>query len=263
MAKLFDSLTEEHIAFIKEQKLFFVGSAAGGRDVNISPKGIFPFRVLGASEAACLDLYGSGNRTAEDIAEGSPVTVMFCSFDESPLILRLFCAGESVKPSDAKFDGLFANWEGMDKNGVRQIFLLKIKQVQSACGYGVPVFKYSGEKHVAEELTGYLPGPLSIAAGKVKDMAKKLFVLALLAALSACSTERLNIKADTNITKEKAARITKGKTTKAQVEAVFGEPMDRVLLPEGERYFYKDFNLRPLYVEFDKNGVVTNYEYDL
>jgi len=157
MAKFFDSLTPEHIVFIRAQKVFFIGSCAGGRDVNISPKGIFPLRVLGADMVAYLDLYGSGNRTAEDIAEGSPVTVMFCSFDETPLILRLFCTGEILKPGDAGFDELFVHWEGMAREGVRQIFPLKIKKVQSSCGYGVPVFGYSGEKEAATKLTAYSP----------------------------------------------------------------------------------------------------------
>jgi len=261
MAKMFDSLNGGHLAFIGEQKIFFTGTANAGREVNVSPKGIFPFRVLGPNEAAYLDLWGSGNRTAEDIADGSPVTIMFCSFSEKPLILRLFCGAESIQPSDARFGPLVAKWEGMDKSGVRQIFLLKVRQVQESCGYGVPVFGYSGEKAVAERLTGYRPGPLSVAAGKVIDMAKKLFIVAFVVALSACTTERLNLKADTNITKEKVAQIKKKATTKAQVETTFGEPLDRVILPDGERYFYKDFNLMPLYVEFDKNGVVNDYEY--
>lgn len=152
MATFSNTLSQEQITFIHAQKMFFVGSCAGGRDVNISPKGVTPLRILGANMAVYPDFHGSGNRTAEDIAEGSSVTLMFCSFDTSPYILRLFCTGEILKPGDAAFNTLLAHWDGMNKNEVRQMFLLKIKKVQSSCGYGVPVFEYIGGRKAAENL---------------------------------------------------------------------------------------------------------------
>ncbi|MDD2915984.1 MAG: pyridoxamine 5'-phosphate oxidase family protein [Gallionella sp.] len=177
MAIYFDSLTQKHIDFIRAQKMFFIGSCAGGRNVNISPKGGIPLCILGADMLAYLDLYGSNNRTAEDIAEGSPVTVMFCSFDATPLILRLFCIGEIMKPSDAGFDVLFAHWDGIDITKVRQIFLLKICKVQSSCGYGVPIVLgwYGERKLFAVRLVAYLNSPLPVVAAKIKDMVKKMF----------------------------------------------------------------------------------------
>ena len=39
MARRYDELAKEHIAFIKQQKLFFIGTAANDGTINVSPKG--------------------------------------------------------------------------------------------------------------------------------------------------------------------------------------------------------------------------------
>ena len=152
MGKFYDSLDEKQIDFIKAQKVFFVGTAAAKQGINVSPKGVYSIKVLDKNRVAYLGLPGSGNRTAEDIAEGSSVTLMFCSFDEKPTIVRLFCTGETIKKGDERFDKLAALWS--DKGGnpaerARDIFLLHIEKVLVSCGFGVPNFSYIGEKQQA------------------------------------------------------------------------------------------------------------------
>jgi len=93
-------------------------------------------------------------------------------------------------------------------------------------------------------------------------MVKKLFVLTLLVTLSACSTDRLDMKLDNAVNKEKVSRIRKNTTTQSQVVEIFGEPLDRLVTPDGETFFYKDFNLRLFHVEFDRNGVVKDFLYN-
>jgi pyruvate/2-oxoglutarate dehydrogenase complex dihydrolipoamide dehydrogenase (E3) component len=80
-------------------------------------------------------------------------------------------------------------------------------------------------------------------------------------ALFSCSTQYLEISHKDNITAEKLEHLKKGVATKAEIESAFGEPIDRVLVTDGERYFYKDFNLRSVYLEFDKRGVLVDYEH--
>ncbi|MEQ8533686.1 MAG: pyridoxamine 5'-phosphate oxidase family protein, partial [Imperialibacter sp.] len=46
MGKRLDAITPELKAFIEDQKIFFVGTAADEGRVNISPKGTDAFRVL-------------------------------------------------------------------------------------------------------------------------------------------------------------------------------------------------------------------------
>lgn len=157
MGKFYDSLDEKQMDFIKAQKVFFVGTSSAKNGINISPKGLYPVKVLDSNRVAYMGLPGSGNRTADDIAEGSSVTLMFCSFDENPKILRLFCTGETLKKGDADFNKLASLWDTGDGNGktaerARDIFLLHIEKVHTSCGYGVPIFSYVGDKRQATTL---------------------------------------------------------------------------------------------------------------
>jgi hypothetical protein len=66
VGKRFLEITPELQSFIEEQSLLFVGSAplSANGHVNVSPKGLDTFRVLGPRLVAYLDLTGSGNETA-------------------------------------------------------------------------------------------------------------------------------------------------------------------------------------------------------
>lgn len=152
MAKFFDSLNQSHLDFIAAQKIFFIGSTAPGKDTNISPKGMFDLKDVGPNRLAYIHTSGSGNRTAEDLAAGSGVTLMFCSFDEKPLILRLYCRGEALAPGDPRFEELLPRWDGFARERIRNIFLFDVFRVQESCGYGVPLFSYKGERPDGQNL---------------------------------------------------------------------------------------------------------------
>ena len=64
MGQRFSAISDRHRAFIEAQRIFFVASAAPEGRVNVSPKGMATFRVLGPNEAAYLDCTGSGSETA-------------------------------------------------------------------------------------------------------------------------------------------------------------------------------------------------------
>jgi hypothetical protein len=74
--------------------------------VNLSPKGMNTLRVLSAKRVAYLDLTGSGNETSAHILHDGRLTMMFCSFEEKPLILRLYGRGEVVRPRDGAWADL-------------------------------------------------------------------------------------------------------------------------------------------------------------
>lgn len=93
-------------------------------------------------------------------------------------------------------------------------------------------------------------------------MHKNILVAGVALFLASCAVERLNLPVEKPVTKENAARIKKGVTTKAEVEALFGAPLDVLVFEGGERYFYKDFNLRAIHVEFGRDGVVKDIKYD-
>ena len=146
MAKLFDSITPELQEFISRQAIFFVATAplAASGHINLSPKGLDTFRLLSPTKVAYLDLTGSGNETAAHVAENGRITFMFCSFDASPRILRLYGAGRTAIPGDAEWDDLAPLFPSYP--GVRQIVVADLEKVHTSCGFGVPRMELSGER---------------------------------------------------------------------------------------------------------------------
>ena len=140
----FKALTDEHIEFINQQKIFFVGTAASDSLINVSPKGMDALRVLSPSQIMWLNLTGSGNETAAHVLEDGRMTVMFCSFDKQPLIMRLFGTARMVSPGDADWDQLFSQFP--DYTGARQIFVQDVQMVLTSCGFAVPYYDYMGER---------------------------------------------------------------------------------------------------------------------
>jgi hypothetical protein len=130
----------DHIRdFIDRQSVFFVASAPLSAEghVNLSPKGLDTFRVLGPERVAYLDLTGSGNETAAHMAENGRITFMFCAFEGKPMILRLFGRGRAVLPDSDEWSSLMAEFDEIP--GIRQIVVADIQRVQTSCGFGVPL----------------------------------------------------------------------------------------------------------------------------
>ncbi|MFN6566268.1 pyridoxamine 5'-phosphate oxidase family protein [Dendronalium sp. ChiSLP03b] len=146
MAKLFDCITDELQKFIATQHLFFVGSAplSPTGHVNLSPKGLDCFRILSPNQVAYLDLTGSGNETSAHLQENGRITLMFCAFEEPPCILRLYGQGHTILPSSPEWNSLYSLFSQIP--GTRQIIVADIEKVQTSCGYGVPLYKYQGQR---------------------------------------------------------------------------------------------------------------------
>jgi len=146
MGKRFEALLPEHEAFIRKQRIFFVGSAPldGEGHVNLSPKGYDTLRILSKSEVAYLDGTGSGNETSAHLMENGRITLMFLSFESAPLILRLYGTGRVVLPDMPEWNRLAEHFEQLP--GMRQIIAAQLRMVQTSCGYGVPFFSYEGER---------------------------------------------------------------------------------------------------------------------
>jgi Pyridoxamine 5'-phosphate oxidase len=150
MGQRYDALSEKHIRFIAEQKIFFVGTATADSRVNVSPKGMDALRVLGANRVVWLNLTGSGNESAAHVQHAPRMTIMFCSFAEEPLILRLYGTAKAIHRGDTEWAELSRLFPPMP--GARQIFDVAIDLVQSSCGFAVPYFDYQGER---ETLTNW------------------------------------------------------------------------------------------------------------
>lgn len=145
MARFFPALDDELSAFLGAQSVFFVASAPrNDGHVNVSPKGGDTLRVLSPNRVCYLDLTGSGNETAAHLRENGRLTLMVCSFTRLARILRLYGRGRVVGKADAEWSdlvGLFPAYPGQ-----RQIVVLDIDQVQTSCGYQVPVMDFVAER---------------------------------------------------------------------------------------------------------------------
>ena len=108
--EFFSALTDDHRAFVARQPVFFVATAAEGARINLSPKGMDSFRVLGPKRVAYLDYGGSGNETNAHLAADGRITIMFCAFDQPALIYRLYGHGRAVLPQDADWAELAAHF---------------------------------------------------------------------------------------------------------------------------------------------------------
>lgn len=144
MADFTDHLTEDHVAFIAKQPVFFVATAAQGARINLSPKGYDAFRVIDPGRVAWLDLGGSGNETHAHLAADGRITIMFCAFDRPALILRIYGRGRPVLPQDEGFAALAALFPRLP--GVRQVFDIAVESVQTSCGWGVPYMSLDRER---------------------------------------------------------------------------------------------------------------------
>jgi hypothetical protein len=134
--EFFPALTPEHRAFVAEQPVFFVATAAADTRINLSPKGMDSFRVLDERTVAYLDVAGSGNETNAHLIADGRITIMFCAFDNPALIFRIYGRGRPVLPQDDEWAGLAAQFTLLP--GTRQIFVIEVQEVQTSCGWGVP-----------------------------------------------------------------------------------------------------------------------------
>ncbi len=149
MGQRYPELSEQHVEFIAQQKLFFVGTATSDSRVNVSPKGMDSFRVIDSKRVVWVNVTGSGNETAAHIQSNPRMTVMFCAFEGAPLILRLYGTAKVTHKTSPEWHVLQALLPSLP--GARQIFDLEVDLVQSSCGMAVPYFSYEGDRELLRD----------------------------------------------------------------------------------------------------------------
>lgn len=147
MGKQFVQLEPVHRDFIRRQHIFFTASATEQSRVNVSPKDGSALRVLGPNAVAYLDRTGSGNETAAHLLTDGRLTLMFCAFEEPPLILRLYGQGRVLHRGSMEYAEMLSEaFDGVEVPGARHIVTLDIEMVQTSCGLGVPLFDFIEER---------------------------------------------------------------------------------------------------------------------
>ena len=142
--EFFRTLNQDHRDFIARQPMFFVATTAAGARINLSPKGMDSFRVLDDATVAYLDVGGSGNETNAHLGADGRITIMFCAFAQPALIFRIYGKGVAVLPQDDRWAALLAQFTPLP--GTRQIFVVAIDEVQTSCGWGVPLMTLERER---------------------------------------------------------------------------------------------------------------------
>ena len=149
MATQFPELENAHIEFIKQQHIYFVATAGAEGYVNSSPKGMDSFRIINTKQIAWLNLTGSGNESAAHVLENGRMTIMFCSFDKQPLILRLYGEARVHHKRDAEWQNYAELFPAQP--GARQIFVVDLAMVQTSCGFAVPYFEFVSDRPTLEK----------------------------------------------------------------------------------------------------------------
>lgn len=139
--------------FVNRQKMFFVATADKTGRVNLSPKGMDTLQIVDNNRIIWLNLSGSGNETAAHVAATGRMTLMFCAFDESPMILRLYGNATVMHPRHKEWESTIKSFPKIA--GSRQIFHLTIDLVQTSCGTGVPIMDFKQSRAETELVPFY------------------------------------------------------------------------------------------------------------
>jgi len=159
VAQVYPELDERLVAFIASQPMFFVATApcldssGNGGHVNLSPKGYRDtFAVLDPLTVAYLDLTGSGAETIAHLRQNGRITIMFCSFEVTPKILRIYGAGRVVLPADPDWPEVAAHFAtaeagtGIDRGSRRAVIVVAVDRIADSCGYAVPIMELAQER---------------------------------------------------------------------------------------------------------------------
>jgi hypothetical protein len=146
MGKVYDEIDERLAAFIDKQQMYFVATAplAVEGHVNLSPKGLDSFAILGPRTVAYLDVTGSGIETVAHLRENGRIVILFCAFEGPPKLVRLHGHGEAITPEHPEFAGLVARFP--EQRAVRSVIRVEVARISDSCGYGVPLYDYCGQR---------------------------------------------------------------------------------------------------------------------
>jgi hypothetical protein len=146
MGKTYTEIDDGLRAFLEAQHVFFVATApiGSGGHINLSPKGLDSFRILGPRTVAYLDFTGSGVETIAHLRENGRIVLMFCAFEGPPRIVRLNGRGAVIEPNDVEFVSLLGRFTSAP--GIRSIIRVELERISDSCGYGVPLLRYDADR---------------------------------------------------------------------------------------------------------------------
>ncbi|GAB7186885.1 hypothetical protein ATKI12_6716 [Kitasatospora sp. Ki12] len=150
MGKQYERIEGRLRRFIESQPVYFVATAPLAADghVNLSPKGRSgTLAVIDELTLAYLDFGGSQAETVAHLRENGRITLMWCSFEGPPTVVRVHGRGEPVFRDDPRFAELLGHFApDADGSALRAIVLVRAERVSDSCGYAVPFMDYRGDR---------------------------------------------------------------------------------------------------------------------
>jgi len=145
MGRTYDALDDGLTAFLRAQRMFFVATApSSGGHVNVSPKGLDTFAIIDPQTVAYLDLTGSGIETVAHLRENGRITILFCAFEGPPRLVRLYGTGTVMPIGTPEFEARAARFPSYPN--ARTVITVVLEGIADSCGYGVPRYRYEGER---------------------------------------------------------------------------------------------------------------------
>ena len=144
----FESIDDGFRGFIESQKVFFVATAAPTGRVNVAAKGMDTLRVVGPNRIVWLNLTGAENETAAHLVETPRMTLMWCSFEGKPLVLRAYGSAKVFHPRNPEWQDLISLFPPIP--GSRNILDFDVDLVLTSCGFAVPLFDYVGQRETLQ-----------------------------------------------------------------------------------------------------------------
>ncbi|KAG8792299.1 hypothetical protein FRC12_006553 [Ceratobasidium sp. 428] len=157
MGKFFDTIPNELIPWVEDQKCFWVATAplSAKGHVNISPKGLAgTFKIIDEKTFFYQDLTGSGVETASHLRENGRITVLFNAFEGPPRIMRLFGTGKVHEIGSPRYNELIPIDERLP--GSRAAIVVDVHKVGTSCGFSVPLYKLEGDRKTLHETSSPL-----------------------------------------------------------------------------------------------------------
>ena len=151
----FEAIPEYLMEWILQQKMFWVATAplSSSGHVNVSPKGGPYFGLLDDKTFWYMDLTGSGNETISHLYEpgNGRITLMFCAFEGSPRIVRLFGHGAVLEQGTQPFDDFVKKHYVQLVASSRAIVIARLHQATTSCGYSVPFYEFKSCRKTLNE----------------------------------------------------------------------------------------------------------------
>ncbi|KAF9531429.1 hypothetical protein CPB83DRAFT_786776, partial [Crepidotus variabilis] len=156
MVHFFDEIPKDIMAWVQQQKMFWVATAPLAEDghINLSPKGFEgTFHIVDPTTVWYEDMSGSGVETISHIRENGRLVIMFCAFEGPPQIIRFWGKGEVHEFDTPGYNALIPL--AKRQPGSRSVIMLHITKVSTSCGFSIPFYTFRSHRMKLHKMAAF------------------------------------------------------------------------------------------------------------